>query len=147
MPLRKSLLATAVAAALALTSSGIRAQQTIAGSAVPSGGRVVAGKANISQVGTMLAIQQSTARAAIDWQSFNIGASASVVFNQPSASAVALNRVRGGSFAALWPPLGQLERLSENVKVDIPQTPQYGAGLASGHQRGGDYLFEVRRHD
>ena len=38
-------------------------------------------------------------------------------------------------------------RLSEGVKTDIPQTPQYGAGLASGHQRGGDYLFEVRRHD
>ena len=38
-------------------------------------------------------------------------------------------------------------RLSEGVKTDIPQTPQYGAGFASGHQRGGDYLFEVRRHD
>ena len=38
-------------------------------------------------------------------------------------------------------------RLSEGVKTDIPQTPQYGAGLASGHQRGGDYLFEVRRYD
>ena len=38
-------------------------------------------------------------------------------------------------------------RLSEGVKADIPQTPQYGAGLAAGHQRGGDYLFEVRRYD
>ena len=37
--------------------------------------------------------------------------------------------------------------LSEGVKADIPQAPQYGAGLASGHQRGGDYLFEVRRYD
>jgi uncharacterized caspase-like protein len=37
------------------------------------------------------------------------------------------------------------EQLSENVRADIPQTPQYGAGLNSGHQRGGDYLFEVRR--
>ena len=30
-------------------------------------------------------------------------------------------------------------------RADIPQTPQYGAGLTSGHQRGGDYLFEIRR--
>jgi len=39
------------------------------------------------------------------------------------------------------------EQLSEDVKADIPQTPQYGAGITSGHQRGGDYLFEVRRYD
>ena len=38
------------------------------------------------------------------------------------------------------------EQLSESVKADIPQTPQYGAGLNSGHQRGGDYLFEVRQY-
>jgi hypothetical protein len=39
------------------------------------------------------------------------------------------------------------ERLSEGVRADIPQTPQYGAGIAAGHQPGGDYLFEVRRYD
>jgi len=39
------------------------------------------------------------------------------------------------------------EQLSEDVKADIPQIPQYGAGLASGHQRGGDYLFEVRHYE
>ena len=39
-----------------------------------------------------------------------------------------------------------VEQLSENVKADIPQTPQYGASLSSGHERGGDYLFEVRQY-
>jgi uncharacterized caspase-like protein len=38
------------------------------------------------------------------------------------------------------------EQLAENVKADIPQVPQYGAGITSGHQRGGDYLFEVRQY-
>ena len=39
------------------------------------------------------------------------------------------------------------EQLSEGVREDIPQTPQYAAGVNSGHQQGGDYLFEVRRRD
>src|SRR5512132_1689727 len=67
--LRKSLLAAAVA--LAFSSSGIRAQQAIGSGVLPSGGRVVAGQAAISQAGAALTIQQNTARAAIDWQSFN----------------------------------------------------------------------------
>ena len=41
------------------------------------------------------AIDQSSQRAAIDWQSFDVGSQQSVTFNQPSASAVALNRVTG----------------------------------------------------
>ena len=40
-------------------------------------------------------IDQSSQRAAIDWQSFDVGSQQSVTFNQPSASAVALNRVTG----------------------------------------------------
>jgi len=39
-----------------------------------------------------------------------------------------------------------VEQLGDSVKADIPQEPQYGAGVASGHQPGGDYLFEVRRY-
>jgi len=38
------------------------------------------------------------------------------------------------------------QQLSDNVKTDIPQAPQYGAGVSSGHQTGGDYLFEVRQY-
>jgi len=38
------------------------------------------------------------------------------------------------------------QKLSDNVKADIPQAPQYGEGLSSGHQVGGDYLFEVRQY-
>ncbi|MGH8765342.1 MAG: caspase family protein [Burkholderiales bacterium] len=38
------------------------------------------------------------------------------------------------------------QKLSDSVKADIPQTPQYGEGLSSGHQVGGDYLFEARKY-
>jgi hypothetical protein len=42
--------------------------------------------------------------------------------------------------------VGVYEQIAESVKTEIPQTPQYGASLSSGHQRGGDYLFEVRQN-
>ena len=34
--------------------------------------------------------------------------------------------------------------VQRGVVKDFPQTPQYGAVTSAGHQRGGDYLFEVR---
>ena len=42
-----------------------------------------------------MSVQQSSQRAAINWQSFNIGSGATVNFQQPSSSAVTLNRVVG----------------------------------------------------
>ncbi len=61
----------------------------------PTGGSVVGGAAAISRAGTNTRIDQATQRAAIDWKSFNVGSQQSVTFSQPSASAVALNRVTG----------------------------------------------------
>ena len=60
---------------------------------LPTGGQVVAGQAAISQSATVLNINQTSQRAALDWQSFNIGSQAQVNFNQPGASSVTLNRV------------------------------------------------------
>jgi len=60
---------------------------------LPTGGNVVAGTANIAQSGAVMNITQTTQRAAIDWNTFNVGSSATVNFLQPSSSAVALNRV------------------------------------------------------
>ena len=64
-----------------------------AATALPTGGNVVAGTANIAQSGATLNITQSTNRAAIDWATFNVGSSATVNFIQPSSSAATLNRV------------------------------------------------------
>jgi hypothetical protein len=38
------------------------------------------------------------------------------------------------------------ERLTGSVTQEFPQEPQYGEALGSGHERGGDFLFEVRRY-
>ena len=61
--------------------------------AVPAGGTVSAGSAAISSTGNQTVIDQSSAKAVIDWNSFNIGQGESVRFNQPNASAIALNRI------------------------------------------------------
>ncbi|MCD6061469.1 MAG: filamentous hemagglutinin N-terminal protein, partial [Moraxellaceae bacterium] len=60
---------------------------------LPTGGNVVGGSASISQNAATLTVQQSSSRAAIDWNTFNVGQDARVEFVQPSASSVVLNRV------------------------------------------------------
>ena len=60
---------------------------------LPNGGQVTAGAAAIARSGPSLTITQTTARAAIDWSTFDIGAAATVTFSQPSTASVTLNRV------------------------------------------------------
>ncbi|MFM2342444.1 MAG: hypothetical protein RLZZ592_2097, partial [Pseudomonadota bacterium] len=84
------LVMTAVAAAL--VSAGW-AQAAPGATELPTGGSVVAGQASLSTSGATLTVQQGSARAAIDWATFNVGSQAQVTFQQPSTSSVTLNRV------------------------------------------------------
>ncbi|MBU3605138.1 filamentous hemagglutinin N-terminal domain-containing protein, partial [Polynucleobacter sp. MWH-Creno-3A4] len=65
--------------------------------ALPTNGQVVAGNATISQSQTAttatMNVNQTSQRAVINWDSFNVGKNATVNFNQPNASAVTLNRI------------------------------------------------------
>ena len=76
------------AAALLLTLSHQAA-------AAPQDGTVTSGSATISQTGTTTNVTQSTDKAIINWRSFSIGSNETVNFNQPSSSAMVLNRVTG----------------------------------------------------
>ncbi|WP_326941689.1 two-partner secretion domain-containing protein [Actimicrobium sp. GrIS 1.19] len=80
-----------VAAALALTAVGAQAG--------PEGGQVVSGSAGIQQAGATTTINQASQNLSLNWRSFNVGAAETVNFVQPSASAVAVNRIadRNGS--------------------------------------------------
>ncbi|WP_319238541.1 filamentous hemagglutinin N-terminal domain-containing protein [uncultured Propionivibrio sp.] len=93
---RVSLRPLAVALALAFAGGGLAAPP------LPVGGQVVGGSGSISQSGTTLTVQQNSARLSANWQSFDIAAGHSVVFIQPSANAVALNRVLGGSRSEIY---------------------------------------------
>jgi|AGTN01.3.fsa_nt_gi filamentous haemagglutinin family N-terminal domain len=77
---------TAVAALLVFGGSAL---------AAPEGGNVVAGSATISQSGNTTNVNQSSQKTIINWQKFSIAPAETVNFNQPNASAVALNRVIG----------------------------------------------------
>lgn len=85
---------TAIAASVLAASFSIPAW-AIGTNALPTGGQVTAGAAAISSTANALTVNQSSQRAAINWQSFNVGSSASVNFVQPSASSITLNRVVG----------------------------------------------------
>ena len=61
----------------------------------PAGGSVVEGSASISESANTTTINQASQRAAVNWQSFNVGSTQTITFAQPSSSAVALNRVIG----------------------------------------------------
>ncbi|WP_198378909.1 filamentous hemagglutinin N-terminal domain-containing protein, partial [Neoroseomonas rubea] len=61
----------------------------------PTGGQVVAGQAGIARTPGRTTVTQSTNRAAIDWQQFNVGSQHTVQFVQPSQGSWTLNRVVG----------------------------------------------------
>ena len=63
----------------------------------PNGATVVGGSATIQGAGSSsVTVNQSSQRAIINWNTFNIGAGETTTFNQPNSSSVALNRVTGG---------------------------------------------------
>ncbi|MCX7241650.1 MAG: filamentous hemagglutinin N-terminal domain-containing protein [Burkholderiales bacterium] len=92
--------------------------------ALPTGAQVAAGAASITQSATRMDINQSTQKAILNWQSFNIGANAQVNFAQPNASAVALNRVLSSDPSAIY------GKLSANGQVFLlnPNGVLFGAG-------------------
>ena len=67
----------------------------IASQQLPSGATFRAGDAKINYHNSSLYIRQSTPRAVIDWQSFNVGRGGAVHFIQPDHSSAILNRVVG----------------------------------------------------
>lgn len=61
--------------------------------AMPSGGEIAAGQGSITRNGSNMTVNQASSKLSLNWQSFSIAQGEKVQFNQPSASAVALNRV------------------------------------------------------
>ena len=95
--------------------------------ALPTGGTVVAGEANITQPDSQrLAIQQTSPRAIINWGDFSIGATESVAFTQPGRDSVALNRVTSAN------PSGIYGQLSANGRVYLvnPNGILFGQGAS-----------------
>ncbi|SMC77494.1 hypothetical protein, partial [Polynucleobacter kasalickyi] len=84
-----------IISSLFATSSAIAAP--LATNALPTGGVLIAGQAVIAQSGNVMNINQSSQNAVINWNSFNVGSSAKVNFNQPNSNSATLNVVNGSS--------------------------------------------------
>src|ERR1700761_1581071 len=85
--------------ALTRTAAGaLGAAAPFAVLANPTGGQVVGGSATIGSAGANgVVINQSSQKAIINWQQFNVGSNEYVQFIQPNSSSVVLNRVIGGT--------------------------------------------------
>lgn len=68
---------------------------------LPAGGQITAGSGTIATAGDTMTVTQDTAKMAADWQSFSIGKNHAVNFVQPSADALALNRVLGSEVSVI----------------------------------------------
>lgn len=95
------LLSTTALHAAALCAVASPAHAQLSPMTRPTGGQVVAGAASIATTPNATNIDQTSSRAAIDWQSFDVGSRQSVEFHQPSASAIILNRVTGPNPSAI----------------------------------------------
>ena len=103
--------------------------------ALPEGGQVTAGQGGIgtAQNGSLVVTQQSS-RLAIDWLRFGIGLGESVRFDQPGASAIALNRVIGNDPSHIYGSLsanGQVFLLNPNGVLFAPGSQVNVGGLVA----------------
>ena len=86
-----------------------------AANALPTGAAVAQGKVTVSQSGNTMTLNQTTDKAVVNFQSFDIGSSAKVNIVQPSSTSVQLDRVTGNSPSQI---MGQLSSNGQVVLVN-----------------------------
>ncbi len=119
----------------------------------PQGGAVVAGSASIARSATNTLITQGSSRAVIDWSGFDVGRTQSVTFAQPSASAVALNRVNAAEpsrIAGRITANGQIViqnragiTFAEGAQVDAHALVATAAGMSAESFMAGSTRFDI----
>lgn len=78
---------------------------------------VTSGQATAVQAASTLTVNQSTDKAVLNWASFDIGADGKVIFKQPSATSIALNRIFSANPTSIFGQLtanGQIYLLNTN---------------------------------
>lgn len=93
LPLGSDILKPVLTATLIAINIGVAQAAPPPPNQLPTGGQVATGQAAIGQSGAVMTINQSSPRAIIDWQTFNVGEQAQVNFLQPSSISATLNRV------------------------------------------------------
>ncbi len=109
-------------------------------------GFVSSGSATAVQSGSNLTVQQSTAQAALNWASFNVGKGDSVTFEQPSSSAIALNRIFDSNPSSIFGTLtanGQIYLINANGFVFGSTATVNVAGLIASSLNMTDATFSA----
>jgi filamentous hemagglutinin family protein len=129
---RQALLcATALGSALLLFPVG-----AYAGGSLPSGGQYVAGKGAIGGTAGSLTVSQSSATGIIDWNSFSIGKSNSVTFN--NGTGATLNEVTGRNLSTI---AGSLHATGSVYLIDPEGIVVSGSGKIV---TGGSFIASTR---
>ncbi|MDP1579858.1 MAG: filamentous hemagglutinin N-terminal domain-containing protein, partial [Candidatus Didemnitutus sp.] len=100
----------------------------------PVGGQVVAGTGSITQTGSTTNITQTSPNLSLNWTTFNIAPSETVNFLQPSASAIAVNRIfdtNGTQILGQLNANGQVYLLNPNGVLFAPGAQVNVAGLVA----------------
>jgi filamentous hemagglutinin family protein len=111
---RKAMIGIAVLTAIAW-GNVFAAPET---NALPTGGRVSAGAATISSTSgsaPVMTVNQSSQRAVVDWNKFDVGQNATVKFNQPNAQASTLNKIADANPSQVF---GKIQSNGEVVLVN-----------------------------
>ena len=112
--------ASVMAGGAAVTANGAQLPvPCVAGSCGPTGPSVwvTSGAATATGTANSLTVNQTTPAAILNWASFNISADGKVVFNQPAASSIALNRIFQASPSQIFGMLqanGQVYLVNQN---------------------------------
>lgn len=88
-----------------------------AAKALPQIGNIASGTASIhrNSIQSQLTVTQKTDKLIANWNSFDVGANASVRFNQPNASSIALNRINSAAPSQIF---GQVSANGKLVLVN-----------------------------
>ncbi len=103
---------------------------------LPQGGTVASGQVRIgTPTGNALIINQNSSKAIIDWNSFSVGANASVNFVQPNSAAAILNRVTGATPSTIAGQInanGQVFLVNPNgIAITPTGSVQVGGGFVA----------------
>lgn len=111
----------------------------------PTGGQVSSGKATITGQGSStVTVNQSTQRGVINWTTFSNTAGEKIIFNQPNAAAVTLNRVTGSQVSTLMGALsanGQVYLINPNGILFGKGSTVNAAGLVASTAGLSDQAF------
>jgi filamentous hemagglutinin family protein len=119
--------------------------------ALPQNGNVVEGSAKITDAAKKTTVKQTTNKAIINWDSFDVGADELVKFAQPGIDSITLNRVIGPNSSQILGQItapGQVWLINKagiffgpNARIDVAGLVATTADIANSDFMAGNYRF------